>query len=184
MHLVLRKLNCLHIFKTKQYILALLLCLFFLSSCLKKGKWEEASLPNSSSFHDLAKLSYPPLNPLYGIELELIRSGEALFGYLNVHHFEISPYEQNQRKAKVEFITEQKKRSFVLDRLEGGQRLRLSEEALQTLVALLQSEAKITIKFPPFLETIEAKEFHKLFSQLLKKPLPYFPETFITFDLY
>ncbi|MBI3211114.1 MAG: hypothetical protein HYZ47_00270, partial [Simkania negevensis] len=106
--------NCSHIFKRKQYILLFLLFSFFLSSCLKKEKWEEVSLPNSNSFHDLAKLSYPPLNSLYGIELELIRSGEVLFGYLNVHHFEISPYEQDQRKAKVEFITEKEKRSFVL----------------------------------------------------------------------
>lgn len=163
--------------------------LFFLilstfSSCKKNGLWEYSSIRSENREHDFAKISHPPSNELDGIQVEIVRTGDAIHGYLSVNHFEIPPYQKNTELANVTLLSDGKEQSFITTRFQGGQKLKLSKECLESLIIGLKTSPSLIIKMGHFSQKIDSELFLSYFQMLQKKPPPYLPENLITFELY
>lgn len=163
--------------------LLLLTLILIFSSCSHKEPWQHASIRNSNPTYDMAKLSYEADSLNRGIRLELIRQDQAIEGYLNVLTFEIPP-QGNIHQAKVFFTANKAEVSFLVDRLQGGQRLHLSEKALDTLVELFQNYPEVTIRIAHYAQTFRSKTFDKHYRKLCSQPPRLMPEKFVTFELY
>jgi hypothetical protein len=160
--------------------------LLLLSSCNipKPNHWHSSAIRSVNPDYDLAKLIYPASNQTNGIEIELIRQGDLVRGYLNVYSSEIPALLHDPHKAKVVLITEKEEKTFAITRLEGGQRLALSHEGFETLISALKETPSLTIKTGHFTQTINSKSFEKKFGALLKKPFRFSPEKLVTFEFY
>ena len=152
--------------------------LLFLASCTKGDPWNESCIRSHVTKHDLAKLSYPPSNECEGLELELVRNGDEIRGYLNAYKSNFK-----EENSIITILSSDRKKTFEVTRLSGGQRLRLSEESLNYLIETLLQES-VTVYTSHFKQTYECYQFKNHFATLQKKPTPYLPEKLITFDLY
>lgn len=132
----------------------------------------------------MAKLSYPPSNPHKGLELELIRHGKETRGYLNAYHFSFPSYENNPKRAQIIIKTSNTTEAFVIHRLEGGQRLKLTEACLTTLLQLLDDNELVIIESGHFTQEISTKTFKRHYRDLMQEPSRFIPEEFVTFEIY
>ena len=162
----------------------LLLLLFILSSCSHKEPWQHSAIRNTDPTYDMAKLSYEAESLNRGIRLELIRQSQTIEGYLNVLTFKIPPYRDNPHKAEVSLLANGMEFSFLIDRLDGGQRLHLSEKALEKLIELFQSYEEVTVHIAHYTQTFRSATFDKQYRKLCSQPPRLMPEKFVTFELY
>lgn len=157
---------------------------FLLLSCQQRSFWREASIPNSNPHYAMAKLFYPISLPYKGILLEFIRHHLEINAYLSVYAFEIPPFQSNPQKAEVIFKAGQKTLSFIIDRLEGGQRLHLSKVALNKLLNLLKNYSVVKIEIGHYSQILISKTFEKKYIKFCSLPRWPLPEKMITFELY
>lgn len=164
------------------------LCLLFLPlcfiGCAPHNSWSYMAIWNGDLRYDMAKLSYPSSSKSCGILLELIRQSTEIEGYLSVHTWMIPSHKNNPKKAKITFKAGDKLFFFIVDRLEGGERLHLSKEALAQLLTLLKQNLNVTIETGEYVQTFQAKLFEKNYERLCKRPFNYLPEKLVTFELY
>ncbi len=164
-------------------VLLLTFCLFFLGGCQKYHAWHLSFLPNSIKEHDLAKLSYQTTS-YRGIAITIIRLKDHIDAYLEVQAFEIPPFHSDLHLAKVTFFAGDTHEVFLLKRLQGGQRLHFTLEALEKFLSLLHSYQEIKIETGLFSEMIVSDNFPYLFEKL-KKQNSFFPKKeLITFEFY
>ncbi len=159
---------------------AALICLTLLCwSCQTKENWSYEAVKNRLSKHGMARLVYPADTPTKGIELEIVRHGESLKGYLNLEQFSFPSLEENSQKTEV-LINQT---PFVFDRLAGGQRLTLSEESLDFIVESLTSGKNVTISVAHFFQEIPSRAFTSRMEKLLQKPIVFLPDEWIHFEI-
>jgi hypothetical protein len=164
--------------------LFLFVVLITLISCSHKEPWQHSAIRNTNPNYDMAKLSYEADSLNRGIRLELIRQSQTIEGYLNVLTFEIPPHGENLHQAEISLIANGKEFSFLIDRLEGGQRLHLSEKALDKLIELFQNYEEVTIHIAHYTQTFSSVSFDKQYRKLCFTPPRFMPEKFVTFELY
>ena len=164
--------------------LLILLLIFIFSSCSHKEPWSHSAIRNTDPNYDMAKLSYEADSLYRGIRLELIRQGNSIEGYLNVLTFEVPLLENHPHQAQVSFTASETEHFFLIDRLEGGQRLHLSEKALAQLIELFQTAPEVTVHTAHYTQTFRSFTFDKHYRKLCSQPPRFLPEKFLTFELY
>lgn len=163
----------------------LLFCLpliFF--CCQKKDSWQHSAIRNTDPRYDLAKLTYPADTVHRGIEIELMRQHKGIEGYVNVYTFEVPPLEDSPHKAKISFLSDHHEYTFIVDRLQGGQRLHLSETALSTLLSLFEKHSEVTIEMAHYSQVFNTETFKRHYQKLCNLPPRFLPEKIVTFELY
>jgi len=162
----------------------LFLLLLFFASCARQDPWHETAIRNTNPEHEMAKLAYPASNPHDGIQLEFVRHGDSLNGYLSILAFTIPPHPDHPKQTILTCQTCDEKRSFLIERLEGGQKLRLSQEAITFLINAFQNVPTVHLSLGHHSQTYKSAHFEKHFRSLHHLPPRYFPEKLVTFELY
>jgi len=140
---------------------------FFLASCskAKELRWYYESDTNVSSSYRSARLYYPTDIPFDGLEIEILKGKDDRVIYFNVLQRLIPPYNSDTSKAIVTIQDGSEQQNFIVQRLQGGQRLKLSLEAANLLTEKLLKGEDIHI----FLDSYEAKISSEHFSKLYRK---------------
>lgn len=159
------------------------LLFLFLTSCHKEP-WQHTSIRNGNSTYDMAKLTYPPSHPMNGIELELTRTGKEVYGYVNVYHYALPPYENDTHATTLTITTNSAKRTFVIPLLQGGQRARLTDECLDYLLQNLEMKPTITLSSGHFLQELKSSNFERHYNALFHTPSPLDPRSMVRFELF
>lgn len=145
--------------------------------------WEHGALQSGKNRFNSAKLTYPPHSISDGIELELTRIGSEIYGYINVHAFELPPHMDCKSSTTLIISTHQKERIFEIPRLEGGQRARLTDDCLEYLLQILELKGSVTLKAGHYHETLDSTRFSKHYDRLTRVPIPIYPRGFVSFEL-
>ena len=132
----------------------------------------------------MAKLTYPASNPTSGIELELSRSGKELYGYVNVHHYELPTYENDLNATTLTISTNCGSRTFILPLLQGGQRARLTDDCLEYLLQTLELKPAVTLSSGHFTQELESSNFERHYNALLRKPPVIDPRSMVSFEIF
>ncbi|MCB1085223.1 MAG: hypothetical protein KDK60_03890 [Chlamydiia bacterium] len=163
--------------------LFLSLLLLTLTGC-QRGPWKHTVIQSSQREYDMARLTYPPTTPYQGIELELSRVGENLQGFINVHAFELPPLAENSQETQLQISDGHKTKTFILPLYQGGQRARLTENCLETLLEMLHTEKALTLTAGHFIQTIDSSRFKRHFEELMREPSRILPQNLITFEIF
>lgn len=151
------------IFLLEKSVLALLL--LFLSACSSKAGWVYQEVKTKPIASNSANLRMPVTNPFNGLELQFLKGNFGTRAYLGIHAREIPP----QDNDPIVIVVDERPYSFATTRMEGGQRLLLSEEATQLLISALSNTHKVTIGAPGgFVAEIPSKKFGKLYRKFKK----------------
>ena len=154
----------------RRRVVAILL-LFFITSCFSKSHdpaWVLQKNVTEKHAYNSGKLSYPAQSQFNGIEIELMKSSRDLRLYLNVFTRSIPSASNDPSKALVSLNIAGKQTDFFADRFEGGQRLLLPQNALDTILEALQQDSTIEITLTGYRATISPDRFTKLYSKLMK----------------
>lgn len=138
-----------------KYFLLLPLCF----SCTKSSQWSHREIHTAHAPFDSHCLYYRTLDPINGIDIQILRTQEMLSTYLQVHSQGIPLLKTDPQKVKVTFISENEKRSFLVECHQGGQRLLLPSSVQQVLLDLLQKNSPVTIELEGYSETVHPESF-------------------------
>ena len=141
-----------------------------LIGCQSHCPWHLSYMPSTFPENPLSRLNYPKNDTSKGIELSLVRIQDITYAYLNVHVFEVPPYQDNPHLAQVHIKAKDVSCSFIVDRLAGGQRLRLSAPCLSTLLSLLSRFGTVTITTGHYSQTYLSKGFEQCYQKLIHQP--------------
>lgn len=146
----------------------LLLC-----ACSRPSHWSSNEIHSRTKEHDSSKLSYYSRDRAHGIDLEFLKTKDHLNVYLNVHSIPIPATPNKTATFKLESAG--KTLTCEAYRMEGGQRLLLTEEIATLLIESLKNHNDVTLSLPGYRTTIKAedfsKKFHRLFHPHLENPL-------------
>jgi len=142
----------------KRFLLPLLL---LSTACSSQKDWNYQEVVSKSSQFDSALLQYHSANELTGVGVELIKGSFGTLGYLNVVARQIPPLPDNPETAIVVFEIDDEKIPYKAERMKGGQRLLLPDEATEKLIATLKSNQTITIYLNGYMTKLEQSNFSK-----------------------
>ena len=143
------------------------LCLF-LCGCQYHSQWKYAHIPSQEK--QCSRLIYTSDDPITGIDLEFLYSGEELIAYIQVHSQPL--ISEGDKKVAVRLTAGEKTATFLADFHTGKQRARLDSALLQQLITFLSEEENVTIELKGYKEIVESKKFEKTFKNLKKTPHP------------
>ncbi len=107
------------------------------------------------------RLLYCSQDPVSGIDLEFIESGDDLAIYLQVHSY--------LSTSTGHFLTPEGKIPFMASPHQGQQRVRLLEESGKILLSLLENGTPFTIELSGYREEISPYNFHSKPRQSMMK---------------
>lgn len=141
-----------------------LLYVIFLSSCVKNQEWTyqdvKSSRPEFKSFH----LDYS-IASINGIGVELLRGDFGVIGYLSVNSNQIQSTPDDPSKAEVVFQVENDQLLYRATKMLGGQRVKLSQEAVDKLLTLLGEGKNVNIYLKGYSAKITPNKFSKQFKK-------------------
>jgi len=142
------------------------------TSCSTSSPWvlqEQDSFNEFSSLYASQRLVYTPKNTFSGIGIEIIKSDKGYITYLNIFSGILPAHTRDVKKIVVTMKTEAGETSFVADRLQGGQKIRLTEEAEKSLHKSLSSGEELSIAFGRYNEN---------FPDIMVRYKYFFPDSF------
>ncbi len=116
--------------------------------------------------YDSARLIYDILDPFNQLELEMIQSASGLRMYLNT-------FSRPLASPNVTVKAGGDLRCFPGTLFEGGQRLLLSEEARDFIIASLLAECAVEVVAGPYHAIIGTEKFSKTYFKLLSTASKY-----------
>jgi len=147
------------------------ICLLFLSSCYHDDPWRNLSIKTGSSSFNSSKLIYPATHFLHDLELEFLYTQETLSAYINVYAETIPSYEGDDRAALLIMEVSGKTQKLVVDRLSGGQKLKIPDMHLSSFVNTFKNHPSVILRLGEDYKTkINTKEFKKHFEKLHIQP--------------
>lgn len=145
--------------------------LLALCACSRSDHWAMDRIETGDKDFDSSKLAYRSPDPLRGIDLEFIRTKEALRLFIAVHSQPVPASVENPKEAKVWLTVGEKREVFSAARHEGGQRLLLPDLLCDAIVSALKAGKTVTLSLQGYTSKIEPKEFSAHFKKLDKPPL-------------
>lgn len=147
-----------------------------LSSCSRTDFWQNSSIKTGNKEFDSAKLIYPASNYTHDYQLEFLYSEDSLKAYINLYSSKAPIYSEDSELTLLKFMIKDNKYEVIVDRLSGGQRIRLPVEATSLLINLLEENNEVTIFFKEGMKfNISSYNFKKHFKSLKAKPLVFIP---------
>lgn len=166
---------------TKLLLIISLIFSFF--SCQRENHWQAMKIKTGNSKFDSKKITYPSSNYNHDLEIEFLQIGPHLCGYINLFLHEAKKG-SDPTKSEVLFFTKQEKLSFYLERLQGGQRLKIPENLIEPILELFKKHQVITMKIAPCYEVkIHLKHFESDLKKLKKSSLDFLPNHPVGFSL-
>ena len=157
----------------RQTFLLLLLCC---ASCKSNNSWTFDRVESGSSNFNSTRMTFPSPDPINGIDVELLRTSNRLYAYLNVHSLPIPQLNNHPKHAFVYFLIGEEKHRFEALCREGGQRLLLPDEATTLLISAMQKQQTIDIKVSGYAAQVTPSGFSTYYSKMVHSPL--FPNPF------
>jgi len=145
--------------------------LFLLCACESNKSWEVSHIQAGKKEYSSARLSYPVLDTVNGIGIEMICAQGLVNTYLEVHAQHVPPYQGNPKEALVILKIEGKTFQGIGHRHEGGQRVSLPPQLQQLLVESLQLNQPVTVLLEGYFTTLEPKEFSEQYRDLQSEPM-------------
>ncbi len=145
-----------------RFILGLILLSLF--ACGKPCYWTHDTI--RSHHKDYSKIVYNPRDPIHGIELELVSAEEHLKGYLNIHACPLPLHPDQSKSIVVKIEIDGQTTTYEAFRLEGGQRVLLPDDLLNTLVNSLSNDINVTVILPGYRSQILAEGFMEHFKHV------------------
>ena len=139
--------------------------LLFICGCQSHSQWQAQQVKSEETL--CSRLAYSSKDPTAGIDMELLQYGSELVAYLQVSG-QLTPNKKG--KVEVTLTSDSTQVTYKLPCREGKQRLKLSREAIQTLIAELEKHPTLTLELPGYRETLEKEEFQKALKKLRKGP--------------
>lgn len=168
--------------KTSFFLLFCLQLLFF--SCYRKDSWELLSLSSTKAPQSCAKLLYPATSYLHDMEVEFVKVDDEIFSYISIFSGIIPPSGEEESKAKITLSSFLGKKEFLVNRLEGGQKLKIPQEALEEFIMIFAKSPEITVQIQgSYKQVIDTKKFPLYFSKLKKYQTPTLPPLPISLSL-
>lgn len=149
---------------------ALGLLVVLLCGCTTHNRWSVDHIKSGRPEFNSSKLSYRTLDPLHGLELELIRTQNSFNLYLHVNSQTIPPCKNNPKAALVSVITQDASHTEEAARLQGGQKILLSENLRDIIIDALQKNSSLTIRVGNYSTLIEPEGFQELLKKMESPP--------------
>ena len=149
--------------------------LFLLTACSSSRFWNHGYIQSGPEFSS-SRLSYTDPDRQNGIHLEIIKHYMNTYtGYLFVHSHPIQPYKHDIKKALISIRMTDKDEhqqlfSYIATRYEGGQRVRLPEEALHTLLEAFHQKKNVWIEASGYQTKICLEGFASQFTSFQTPP--------------
>jgi hypothetical protein len=147
------------------FILLLILTLFCSCNSIKPWAFKEV-VSNNPQFNSTL-LTYQSDDELMGVGVEILKGIFGTFGYLNVHSRQIPSLPDAPSKSIVVLLIDEKKFPYNADRMEGGQKLLLPQEATAQLTSSLLNNQSVTIYLDGFKSTLEPTNFANMYKKIL-----------------
>ncbi len=145
--------------------------LLFLFACESNKSWEVSHIQAGKKDYNSARLSYPVLDTVNGIGIEMICAKGLINTYLEVHAQHVPAYQGNEKEALVILKIEGKTFQGIGHRHEGGQRVSLPPQLQQLLTESLQLNQPVTVMLEGYFTTLEPKEFSEQYRELQSEPI-------------
>ncbi|PCI94538.1 hypothetical protein COB11_03750 [Candidatus Aerophobetes bacterium] len=153
--------------------LAILVCCI---GCSRTDSWRNSSIKTGNKEFDSSKLIYPASNYTHDFQLEFLYSENSLKGYINLYSNKAPIHADDSELAMLKFIVNGNRYETIVDRLSGGQRVRLPADALALLINLLEKHSEVTVFFKEGVKfNISTYSFKNHFKSLKAKPLLFIP---------
>jgi hypothetical protein len=115
---------------------------------------------------------YPATNFCHDLEMEFLYTDKTLHAYINVYAESIPAYQEDAQVALLVLDVKGHQYDFLVDRLSGGQRLKIPEDSLAFMINLLEKYPYVTMTLGSAYKTkINALDFNKHFKMLKAKKL-------------
>lgn len=144
-----------------------------LSSCSPTcHQWKLAAIKANCPTASYVKAYLPACNTFNGLEAELMCSNGDMQLNLNILslQFPCDPCDPEHSTVAVEFCGE--KYTYVAERLLGGQRLVMPEEARQQIICTLLEGNDVDISVGRYESTLVSNGFSKHYDQLVEASYP------------
>jgi hypothetical protein len=148
-------------------VLLVVLCL--LTACTKQGQWSQEKIHSHCEAFTFSKVRGRSSNPVHGLDIEFIRFADNIKAYLIIHSTPIPCTICPGDKASLHIQIEQEDFAFHAERLEGGQRFLLTEEASELLIDTFLAGKDIIITLPGYRSFIQAEGFSKHFKKIERR---------------
>lgn len=143
--------------------------LIYLSSCTPaRQAWKLTTITATFPCSTYAKAYLQTCNPFNGLEVELLCNGADTTLFLNALMLCFPPAQNDSGKIDVDICIEDQSFQYPGDRYEGGQRIRLPEEAKQLIIASLLEDIPVTIAVGRYQAIIYSENFKKVYHKLLE----------------
>ena len=137
---------------------------FLLLSCSISTRWHvtQTNLGKQQSSH----LFYNLENPYLGVQLEFLRIGEEISGYLYVKSRGIN--KEQFRSIPLEIAIENENWKGMVLVYEGGQKFKLDDETTQLILKGLLKEKTVSIRFSRYTQEINGDHFTKKYQEWMR----------------
>lgn len=147
----------------------MVLFLLLLASCTpKQPQWKLTTIKAIYPCSTYAKARLAPCNPFYGIEAEILCNGDDTTFFLNALIMCFPPAETPDGKINVTLEIDENTFNFASERLEGGQRIMLPEEAKELIIASLLDGHLVTITVGRYQTTLILDNFENVYGKMLR----------------
>jgi hypothetical protein len=140
-----------------------------LLGCTKSGYWSEERIHSHSDAFAFCKVRQRASDQVYGLDIEFVRFVDGVKAYLLIHSTPIPCHLCPNEKTPLH-IEIDKTYSFYAERLEGGQRFLLPQEATELLKHAFMEGKNALITLPGYHSLIDAQGFSKHFSKIEERP--------------
>ena len=153
--------TAINIIKTTSVFIFLLLF-----GCAARTHWAFDQIHAEKKFCS-TKLIYHSLDPVSGIDLELLKTNEHLQLYLNIYSIPIPPYQGNQEQALITIEHQGQKTQSLVHRMRGGQRFLLPQPIATQIIESLKAGSPVTIRLASYRTVFQPEDFSNKFHKLL-----------------
>lgn len=146
-----------------------ILFLTFFSSCSKPCLgWKLSTIHAVYPCSTYAKARLTPCNPFSELEAELLCNGKDTSFFLNALMLGFPPAETCEGKINVNVMIAEQSYEYASERLEGGQRIKLPEQAKQLIISTLLDGDSVIISIDRYQTVLIPDNFEKVYQELLK----------------
>lgn len=153
---------------TSKYNL-LLLALCLLTACTKQGQWSQEKIHSHCEAFTFCKVRARSSDPVRGLDVEFVHFADGTKAYLIIHSTPIPCTCCPSDKAPLHIQVDQDDFAFHAERLEGGQRFLLTEEAAAFLIHTFLAGKDALITLPGYRSLIQAAGFSKYFNEMERR---------------
>ncbi len=142
-----------------------LLFLCLLTACGKQGQWSQENIHSHCDAFTFCKVRARSTDPVRGLDIEFVRFAEGTKAYLIIHSTPIPCTCCPSDKAPLHIQVERDDFVFHAERLEGGQRFLLTEEASALLIHTFLAGKDALITLPGYRSFIQGEGFSRYFEK-------------------